>query len=421
MHLGDSLKFRHRLLILLGVVAVITYLDRVCIAVAGPRIQHDLNFSPAAWGWVVGIFAFAYAVFEIPTGSLADKYGSRRVLTRIVIWWSIFTSLTGFASSFWLLLLIRFLFGAGEAGAFPNFSRSVANWFPTAGRARALGIVIMTSQLGGALSPLLVVPIQVHYGWRASFYLFGILGVLWAVIWFRWYRDNPHEMPGISPAELAELGPPAASTHGPLSWSHALRSVNFWLYLLQAFCYYYAGFFFLSWLQTYMVKSRGFVEKQLLLSSLPFLFAAAGNFIGGFASDAFVRKFGLRKGRSLAGSLGAGLGAVAMLAAILIPNAYASLICLAFAYGGVGFIQPTAFALSIDIAPRNAGSVAGAMNTAAQAGGFVSSVVFGYLVKLTGSYTIPMIPMIVAFAISALAWLQIDATKPLGSLTSPGE
>jgi MFS transporter, ACS family, glucarate transporter len=406
-------KYRHKLLYFLGAVAIITYLDRVCIAVAGPRMQHDLNFSPAAWGWVVGIFAFAYAVFEIPTGSLADNYGSRRVLTRIVIWWSVFTSLTGFASSFWLLLLIRFLFGAGEAGAFPNFSRSVANWFPPAGRAQALGIVIMTSQLGGALSPLLVVPIQARYGWRVSFFLFGILGVLWAVIWFRWYRDNPAEMPGISQSELAELGPPAASTHQPLSWSRALRSSNFWLYLLQAFCYYYAGFFFLSWLQTYMVKGRGFAEKQLLLSSLPFLFAAAGNFLGGFSSDAFVREFGLRKGRSFAGALGAGLGAVAMTAAILIPNAYASLIFLALAYGGVGFIQPTAFAVSIDIAPRNAGSVAGAMNTAAQAGGFVSSVAFGYLVKLTGSYTIPMIPMIIAFALSAFAWLQIDATKPL--------
>jgi MFS family permease len=406
-------KHRHKLLVLLGFVAVVTYLDRVCISVAGPRMQHDLNFSPSAWGWVVGIFAFAYAVFEIPTGSLADNYGSRRVLARIVIWWSVFTSLTGFASSFWLLLLIRFLFGAGEAGAFPNFSRSIANWFPPAGRARALGIVIMTSQLGGALSPLIVVPIQARYGWRVSFYLFGILGVLWAIVWFRWYRDDPAKMRGIPQSELAELPPAPASTHAPLSWSHALRSLNFWLFLLQAFCYYYAGFFFLSWLHTYMVKGRGFAEKQLLLSSLPFLFAAAGNFIGGFSSDALVRKFGLRKGRSTAGALGAGFGAVAIAAAILIPNAYASLFCLALAYGGVGFIQPTGFAVSIDIAPGNAGSVAGAMNTAAQAGGFLSSVVFGYLVKLTGSYTIPMIPMIVAFAISAFAWLYIDAAKPL--------
>ena len=412
------MKFRHKLLILLGIVAVITYLDRVCIAVAGPRMQHDLDLSPAMWGWVVGVFAFAYAVFEIPTGSLADRYGPRRILTRIVLWWSVFTSLTGFASSFFVLLAIRFAFGAGEAGAFPNFSSCIGSWFPPAGRARALGIVIMTSQLGGALSPLLVIPMQARYGWHVSFYSFGILGVLWAVGWFFWYRDNPSEMPGISEAELAELGFPPRSVHQSLPWSQALRAKNFWLYLFQAFCYYYVGFFFVSWLQTYLVKGRGFVEKQLLLSALPFLLAAAGNFVGGFASDAFARKLGLRRGRSAAGALGAALGAIAMTAAILVPNPYASLVCLAFAYGGVGFIQPTAFAVSIDIAPRHAGSVAGAMNTAAQAGGFLSSLVFGYLVKLTESYTIPMIPMIVAFALSALTWLQIDATQPLAPAVS---
>ena len=407
------MKYRHRFLILLGVVAVITYLDRVCIAVAGPRMQHDLSLSPSDWGWVVGIFAFAYAVFEIPTGSLADRYGSRSVLTRIVLWWSVFTSLTGLASNFWVLLGIRFLFGAGEAGALPNFSRSIANWFPVARRARALGIVIMMTQLGGALSPLLVIPIQQRYGWRVSFYLFGVLGALWAMAWFRWYRDNPADLDGISREELAELAPPAPSEHRSLSWSLALHSANFWFYMLQGFCYYYAAYFFLSWLQTYLVKSRDFAEKQLLLSALPFIFAAAGKFLGGFSSDSFVRKLGLRKGRSLAGALGATIGAVGMAVAILVRNPYVSLGFLSLAYGGIGFIQPTAFAVSIDIAPRHTGSVAGAMNTACQAGGFISSIAFGYLVKLTGSYTIPMTTMVIAFAISALAWLQIDATQPL--------
>src|SRR5262249_52904562 len=157
-------------------------------------------------------------------------------------------------------------------------------------RARSLGIVIMMTQLGGALSPLLVVPLQARYGWRTSFYLFGILGVLWALFLFRWYRDKPAEMPGISQEDLAELAPPTASAHRSLRWSSALRSANFWLYLLQAFAYYYAGFFFVSWLHTYLVNGRGFAEKQLLLSALPFLFAAAGNFVGGFASDIFVRR-----------------------------------------------------------------------------------------------------------------------------------
>ncbi len=407
------MKYRHRVLVLLGLLAVITYLDRVCIAVAGPRMQTDLHISPAGWGWVVGIFAFAYAAFEIPTGSLADHYGPRRILTRIVLWWSVFTSLTAAAPNFWALLAIRFSFGVGEAGAFPNFSASISRWFPRMERARALGIVLMTSQIGGALSPLLVVPLQAHYGWRASFYLFGTLGVLWAIIWYQWYRDTPREMIKVPQTELREIGPPASHSRETLPWFIALRSKNLWSHLLMAFGYYYAGFFFLSWLQTYLVKGRGFSEKQLLLSTLPFIFGACGNAAGGFASDALVRRFGLKWGRRTVGMLGAGLGTLALVAAILIRSQFLALILLALTYMGVAFIQPTAFAVCIDIAPRYAGAVAGAMNTAAQIGAFLSSIVFGYLVKFSGSYDTALIPMVLMLLLSALMWLRIDPGEPL--------
>jgi ACS family glucarate transporter-like MFS transporter len=398
---------------LLGLLAVITYLDRVCIAVAGPRMQADLHISPAGWGWVVGIFAFAYAAFEIPTGSLADRYGPRRILTRIVLWWSVFTSLTGAASNFWALLAIRFSFGVGEAGAFPNFSSCISRWFPRMERARALGLVIMTSQIGGALSPLLVVPIQARYGWRTSFYLFGVLGVLWAVVWYRWYRDTHSQMAKVSQSELQEIGAPPVHSHEALPWRIALRSKNLWSLMLMAFGYYYAGYFFLSWLQTFLVKGRGFSEKQLLFSTLPFLLGACGNAVGGFASDALVRRLGLKWGRRTIGMLGAGGGALALVAAILTANQFLTLVFLALTYMGVTIIQPTAFVVCIDIAPRYAGAVAGAMNTAAQAGAFLSSIVFGYLVKLSGSYDIPLIPMVFMLMLSALMWLKIDPTEQL--------
>jgi ACS family glucarate transporter-like MFS transporter len=407
------LKYRYWVLLLLGILAIITYLDRVCIAVAGPRMQADLHLGPAAWGWVVGIFAFAYAAFEIPTGSLADRLGPRKVLTRIVLWWSVFTSLTGLASSFWVLIAIRFSFGVGEAGAFPNFSSCISRWFPRLQRARALGLVIMTTQLGGALAPLLVVPIQARYGWRTSFYLFGILGVLWAVVWYRWYRDTPSQMPKVSQAELQEIGDPPAPTHESLPWSIALRSINLWCHMLMAFGYIYAGYFFLSWFQTFLVKARGFSEKQLLLSTLPFLLGALGNAAGGFASDALVARIGLKWGRRTMGIIGAGGGALALVAAILTANQFWTLVFLSLTYLGVTIIQPTAFVVCIELAPRYAGAVAGAMNTAAQTGAFVSSLVFGYLVKLTGSYNVPLIPMVLALLLSALMWLRIDPTEPL--------
>src|SRR5271170_2115098 len=169
----SSSSARHRVVGLLVLLFGITYLDRVCISVAGPRMQEDLHIGSIGWGWVTGVFSISYCLFEVPTGILGDRIGPRRVLTRIVMWWSAFTALTGAVTSYFPLLITRFLFGAGEAGAFPNASVVVARWFPVHERGRALGITLMAGQLGGAFAPLLVVPIQVHYGWRASFYVFG--------------------------------------------------------------------------------------------------------------------------------------------------------------------------------------------------------------------------------------------------------
>jgi MFS family permease len=178
------MKHRHRVLGMLILLFAITYLDRVSISVAGPRMQQDLNIDPVGWGWVTGVFALSYCLFEIPTGALGDRIGARRVLTRIVLWWSAFTSLTGTMSNYYLLLFTRFCFGAGEAGAFPNSAVVVSRWFPRTQRASISGITLMASQIGGAVAPLLVVPIQMRYGWRASFYVFGVLGVIWATVWY---------------------------------------------------------------------------------------------------------------------------------------------------------------------------------------------------------------------------------------------
>ena len=185
------MKVRLRVLGFLSVLSVIMYLDRVCISVAGPRMQEALSLSPEQWGWVTGVFTFSYALFEIPSGSMGDRIGPRRVLTRIVLWWSAFTSLTGALTSFIPLVLVRFAFGMGEAGAAPNLGITIARWFPLRERATAWGITLMSLQVGGALAPFLVVPIQQAYGWQASFYAFGFVGVLWCIAWYIWFRDSP--------------------------------------------------------------------------------------------------------------------------------------------------------------------------------------------------------------------------------------
>jgi MFS family permease len=406
---------------MLFLLSIVTYIDRVCIAVAGPRIQEDLNLTPEQWGWVVGIFAIAYAVFEIPSGSMGDRIGPRRVLTRIVLWWSAFTTLTGLAWSYLVLLPIRFLFGAGEAGAYPNSSSSIAKWFPTVERARAHGLVWMASRIGGAVTPFLVIPIQRAYGWRASFFVFGVLGVIWAVVWYKWYRDTPAEKPGVTREELAEIGPPAEKSHHGLPWRIALRKGNLWAIMFMYLTYCYGSFFFLSWLHTYLVKGRGFTEQALLLSTIPFILGAFANLTGGFLSDYMVKKLGLRWGRRSVAMIGLGSAAGFTVLTILTERQYLALLFLGLSYAGSDFMLPTAWAVCLDVGKKYAGAVTGAMNTAGQVGSTISSVLFGYFVGMAGAwgfsarqqYNFPLIPMTVMLTISALLWLKIDPTEQL--------
>src|SRR5215469_6211867 len=163
-------------------LSAITFLDRLAVAIAGPRIQDDLHIPPEKWGWVLGAFALAYGLFEIPSGAAGDRLGQRRVLTRIVAWWSVFTALTAAATGYVQLIVTQFLFGAGEAGAYPNASGVIARWFPKAERARAQGAVWAASRVGGALSPLLVVPMLHAVGWRIMFLALSALGLIWAIL-----------------------------------------------------------------------------------------------------------------------------------------------------------------------------------------------------------------------------------------------
>jgi len=404
-------KYQNRILGMLSLLAIITYLDRVCISVAGPRMQDELHISPEAWGWVTGIFALSYGLFEIPSGALGDRIGPRKVLTRIVIWWSAFTALTGTVSNYFLLLVTRFFFGMGEAGAYPNAATVIARWFPAKRRARAWGIVWMTSQLGGAISPLLVVPIQAHYGWRASFYVFSVLGLIWAFVWYAKFRDLPAEMPGIGEAERTELATAGPRPGHAMPWMLALRSGNLWLLMGICACYVYAIYFYSSWFHTYLVKGRGYHESDLWLSALPYLVGAGANCLGGFASDWLVGRLGLKTGRRLVGLVGLGSAALFMVATILTTSGAWALAFLSLAYGGMTLQQPNMSAVALDIGSSYAGAVLGFANTAAQAGAFASSVMFGYLVQRYGSYNAPLIPMVVMLFTGVLLWSRVDATR----------
>jgi MFS transporter, ACS family, glucarate transporter len=398
---------------LLVLLFAITYLDRVCISVAGPRMQEDLGIDPIGWGWVTGMFTLAYCLFEIPTGMMGDRLGPRRVLTRIVVWWSAFTALTGMMTSYYPLLLTRFLFGAGEAGAFPNASVVVARWFPARQRATMSGVNLMASQIGGAVAPLLVLPIQMRYGWRMSFYVFAVAGLVWSAIWYAWFRDSPAEMRGSSAAAAGAANPSSVAGHA-FPWRLASRSTTVWATLGVAFCYIYVYNFFQTWFHTFLVKGRGFSETTLLLSALPFVVAACANLGGGAASDALVRRLGAKRGRRLIGASALTLAAVFTVAAMLTQHQVLTVVFLALTYGAITFQQSGVFGVCLDIGGPRAGAMVGLMNTVAQVGGLVGSVLYGYIVDRSGSYDTPFIPMAGLLLIGAVLWVKVDASQVLG-------
>jgi ACS family glucarate transporter-like MFS transporter len=405
---------RYVVLFLLILLFAITYLDRVCISVAGPRIQDELHIRPAAWGWVSAIFTLSYCLFEIPTGALGDRIGARRVLTRIVLWWSAFTALTGAVTGYPVLLVVRFLFGAGEAGAFPNAGVAVSRWFKPTDRGTIFGTFLLASQAGAALAPLLVVPIQIRYGWRTSFYAFGVLGLVWAAVWYGWFRDSPAEKENI-PAPGQAVPPPALAPHEKFPLRLALQSQSIRALLLTAFCYVYVYNFFQTWFHTFLVRGRGFNESGLFFSFLPYLVAGIANLCGGLLSDRLVRRIGLRNGRRFLGTGALGIAAAFALAALLIHGPFVGLALLALMYGAITFQQSIVFGVCLDIGREHSGGIVGLMNTSAQFGGLVGALAFGYIVERFHSYDAPFVPMVALLLIGAISWFKVDAAQPLAA------
>jgi ACS family glucarate transporter-like MFS transporter len=398
---------RHVVLCLLVTLSMITYLDRVCIAIAGPRMQKELAISPEHWGWVLGAFVFAYGVFEIPSGALGDRIGHRRVLTRIVVWWSAFTCLTGSVSSFLTLVVVRLLFGAGEAGAFPNMSGCIARWFLPTEQARAQGAVWAASRAGGMLAPWLVVPIMASLGWRAAFWIFGALGLVWAVIWFAYYRDDP------TPGSSRNFGVATLATpHVP--WGRLFRAPQLWLLMAMYWCYVWGSMFYLTWFPTYLMKGRGLSEQEVgVYAASPFVLGFVANLAGGHLSDRMARRYGLGPGRRFVGTASLTIAAILILVSALTPGKAAAVVLLSLGFGAMDCMLPSAWAICLDVGKQHAGAVAGAMNSAGQAGGLACSVLFGYLVGASGSYDAPLFVIAAMVLLSALLFAWIDPTRPL--------
>lgn len=279
-------------------LAFVLYLDRICISQAATDIMADLNLSNTAFGYVAAAFTISYALFEVPIGWWGDKYGSRGVLARIVIAWSIFTAMTGAALGFVSLIAIRFLFGAGEAGAFPNTARILSRWFPTESRGMAQGFVNSVSLIGAAIAPVLTSKLMQVIGWRWTFLVFCIPGLVWAAAFYWWYRDDPQTHPSVNDAErrlIAASTSSHGSVHPPIPWKIVLSSPQIWLMGAVLMCTAFNSYFYFTWYPTYLKKGRLLAESDAgNMASIVLAGGAIGCICGGFLIDYLVRKTGNR-------------------------------------------------------------------------------------------------------------------------------
>ncbi|MFC2098901.1 MFS transporter [Bacteroidota bacterium] len=408
------MKKRNIVLTFLTLLGIITFLDRINISVAGPAIMDDLSLTETQFGWVLSIFILSYSLFQIPLGSWGDKRGQRMVLAVIVLWWSLFTGFTGMAGGFFSLVAIRFLFGIGEAGAYPNMTGVIGKWFPKIERGKAQGFIWAASRFGGALTPILVVPVIGLFGWRMAFILLGGLGIIWFMIWLGWYRDDPARVKGISQAELLEIEPEPVKTKEKVPWKIITGKKQFWLILAMYWFYVWGSWFFFSWFPTFLVKGRGFTANEMKWAvALPFLLGVGGNIAGGYLTDYFSKKHGLKRGRRITGVTGLVVAAVLMFLAAFIPGKLAVFIFLSLCFGVMDLMLPSAWAICLDVGKKYAGAISGAMNTSGNLGGFVCALVFGYLVSATGNYNFPLYVIAGMLVISAFLFTRINPEKQI--------
>jgi len=402
-------------------IAVITYLDRVCISAAAPYITDELHLTTAQMARVLSAFALSYALFEIPSGWLADTIGPRKVLTRIVVWWSGFTMLTGAATGYGALLGTRFLFGAGEAGALPSTSNAISRWFPVSERGKANGAILFGTRVGGMIGVPLVLWLITRWGWRASFVAVGSVGVVWAAAWFWWFRDDPAQHPSLNTSELAwiqqdEVIGDRSSVAGRRAtpWARLLREPNLYAICAMYFTYGYGLYFYFTWLPTYLIRVLGFSTLSGgLLSGLPFVFAGAANLAGGWLTDALARTRGLRAARCKLGFASFFTGAALTFVSTLVDAPIAKAILLALALGSVDLALSACWSVCLDVGRRHAGVVTGCMNTFSNLGGVLTPLVVAYAVDHWQSWTIPFYVTAVVYAAGAFIWLAIDPNRRL--------
>lgn len=407
---------RQKVLGYLFVLMLITYLDRVCFSTTAGAMASELGLSLEQIGMAGSFFVLGYVLFEIPGGWLADRYGARLMLTRIVIWWSAFTALTGAAWNFAALVAIRFLFGCGEAGAFPGSTSAIARWFPRHELGRAQSIVMFGSRIGFAMTSWVVIALMTAHGWRSVYWIFAVLGIAWAIGWGAWFRDTPESHAAVDEAELTLIRDNrSATSHGPtIHWGALLTNRNVW-----ALCGMYSGYtwglyFYIQWLPTYLERARGLDLPEIgPMAAAVLLSGAAANLLGGWLSDRLVPRVGIRAARRVPAIVGLLAAAVFLALAATASDNTLSLVFLGLSFGSAELILAVTWATCLDIGGSAAGVVSGTMNSLGQVGGALAPWLIGMMVDRTGSWQPPLLVSSAYYLASALLWLLIEPDRRL--------
>jgi len=399
-------------------LAVVTYIDRVSISQAAPTISDELGLTKIQMGWAFSAFAVAYALFQVPGGWASDWIGPRRVLTSIVVLWSVFTAATGWAWNLVSLAAARFLFGAGQAGGFPVLTKSFTTWLPADERVRAQGIMWLSARWGGAFTPLLVAALMQVFSWRRAFEIFGAIGLIWAWFFWRWYRDNPYDHPQPNEAELSLLdeASQSASGDGRVPWARFFTSRTVWMLWLQYFCLSYGWYFYITWLPTYLIQARGQSPGDAaFLSGFPLFFGGLGSLFCGFALARIGRWVGSAvRARRVMASLGCASAGVLLIVSVQIEQPVWAMLAMGMASFAGDLAMPPGWGACMDVGGKYAGSLSATMNTAGNMAGWVAPPMVAYVLAGTNDNWAPTFYLSAAvYFVGAAAWALIDPVTRL--------
>lgn len=404
-------------------LAIITYFDRVALSKASGLIRADLHISKQQMGYVFAAFAASYSLFEIPSGYMGDRLGPRRVLMRIVIWWSIFTALMGAAFNFVSIFLTQLFFGAGEAGCFPNITKAFTAWLPREERVRGQGIIWLAARWGGAVTPLIVFQLLRFVSWRQVFFIFGCVGVFWAVFFFRWYRDDPRDNPSLNQAELDLLrgNQGLAGAHGDVPWGLFATTPDVLMLCVQYFFMSFSWYFYITWLPTFLDELKLSPAAAAALNVLPLFLGGVGALLSGFMAGPLTRTFGsVRTARRVVSSTSFLCAAALLVISTAIHEPWLKMLAIGMASFFNDVVLPPAWGACMDVGGKFAGTLSGAMNMTGNFGGVVFPIVAAaVLAHFANNWNLVFYLSAFSYVCGAILWMILDPVTPVERHSSP--